>query len=143
MSYHRASDLGGDATTEPDVTPAEREERQERDFWHLWEVLHVAAGNEAMRDSVVYFVKSELTGLIKIGVTGKLRKRLRVMATATGSAIRPIVVFRGNRDIEAICHRVFDEYRVLGEWFRDEGLLTEFLEAMLLEPTSEPDRGAM
>jgi hypothetical protein len=48
---------------------------------------------------VVYLVRSEMTGLYKIGFSGNLRKRLRQIETASGSKVQLISSVAGDEKL--------------------------------------------
>jgi hypothetical protein len=64
---------------------------------------------------------------VKIGVTSNLPDRLAQIARQTGSPIKCLLKFAGDKGMEGGLHGVFDEYRVTGEWFRREGRLAAFI----------------
>lgn len=76
-------------------------------------------GNRTQTE-VVYFMRGQESGLIKIGTT-RCRPELRMAGVQTGSneQIELLWTVPGGRDLEAAYHRVFAGLRVRGEWFRD------------------------
>lgn len=79
--------------------------------------------------ALVYFVQAEGGGPVKIGKTSGARLRSRLSALQTSSAerlvIRRLVRADVMRDLEADLHAYLSEYRVRGEWFRDEGAVRD------------------
>jgi hypothetical protein len=66
----------------------------------------------------VYFVQAELVGLIKIGSTFDLGKRLAGVYLASPVPLRTLGVIRGaGRATEKELHRRFEVDRAHGEWF--------------------------
>lgn len=75
---------------------------------------------QRMTDGLVYFVR--FGGLVKIGWTGNLKKR---MAEVPNEEILGTVP--GTMEDEKRCHVAFAHLRVKGEWFRPEPDLLEFI----------------
>ena len=73
----------------------------------------------------VYFVEAVSTGLVKIGWTSNLEKRL--YALRRGNAVELVLLkcIPGDRAVEAALHRRFRAYRVRGEWFRVDPLRSD------------------
>lgn len=65
---------------------------------------------------VVYFARRGKE--VKIGVTVNPASRLRTLELASGFTFDEVVTAKGDRNLEAKYHRMFDEYRGVGEWFR-------------------------
>lgn len=78
-----------------------------------------------MDQSVVYIFRYGKT--IKIGHSKQVEKRLNVLRMQSGRNITLVAVFPGAQRQEASLHQRFKDYRVQGEWFRNEGRLKEFL----------------
>jgi hypothetical protein len=76
-------------------------------------------------ESVVYIFRYGKT--IKIGRSKQVEKRLNVLRMQSGRNITLVAVFPGSHREEASLHQLFKDYRVQGEWFRNEGKLKEFL----------------
>ena len=64
----------------------------------------------------VYFVESE-AGLIKIGYTGDLEKRLRGLRTMSPVALTLRATRPGSMTTERLYHELYAEHRRHGEWF--------------------------
>jgi hypothetical protein len=81
------------------------------------------------KGALVYFVQAKDGGPVKIGKTSGARLRSRLSALQTSSAeslvIRRLVRADGMHDLEAELHQHLAEYRVRGEWFRDEGAVRD------------------
>lgn len=68
---------------------------------------------------MIYFLRSPLTGLIKIGHTTKDTPADRVTGLATGAGPLDIVAtLEGDKPFERALHKHFADDRVHGEWFR-------------------------
>jgi hypothetical protein len=88
--------------------------------------------------SLVYFVRRESDGLIKIGTSRGLAARMRSLKRHHGS-LRLLAVEGGERREEAVLHRKFAALRVEGEWFRPELPLLEYVYALMKERPLDPD----
>lgn len=73
----------------------------------------------------VYYVR-RADGLIKIGVTGNLKARIRHLRADHGP-LELLATHDGGRKAEAAAHRRFAEHRVEGEWFAPGESLLEHL----------------
>lgn len=69
--------------------------------------------------SIVYFLHSEVSGLVKIGTTTAYRTRLSALQSEHGP-LRLLLAVPGARPREAETHRRFHAQRAAGEWFRAE-----------------------
>lgn len=75
--------------------------------------------------SHVYFVYS--AGLVKIGFSTDWLARVETVSRGCPHDAQTILVMPWSRTDEAGFHALFDEYRTVGEWFRCEGKVREFL----------------
>lgn len=79
---------------------------------------------------LVYFVQEDRGGPIKIGKTtgARLRQRIGDLQVAHSSqlVVRRLVRADKHADLERDLHDLLADYRLRGEWFRDEGLVREF-----------------
>lgn len=78
----------------------------------------------------IYFFQSKLNGLIKIGVSGNYKRRLKQLEMAQGCDLVPLCIIKGRQQIEAELHKMFDEYREKGEWFTPGEKLLTFIEKL-------------
>lgn len=67
---------------------------------------------------VVYFVRNEENGLVKIGFSADLQHRLRRMRVDASAALTLIGTIPGGPAAERAAHRRFEADRVHGEWFK-------------------------
>lgn len=67
-------------------------------------------------NSVVYFIKSD--GLIKIGFSTNLKKRLQTYATHNAFDVDLLGTIPGEQSLEKELHAKFRQFRVHREWFR-------------------------
>lgn len=68
----------------------------------------------------VYLMQSE-NGLFKIGISKDPRKRLAQIRTGSGVEVELVAFYLTDgpaRDVEKKLHKLFDKYRLLGEWFK-------------------------
>jgi hypothetical protein len=107
----------------------------------LCEIIDRVATKPGLRQEV-YFAEAELTGLIKIGLTTNLDKRLACLERATGSRMTLLVAFPGDWQLEKLCHMTFWRVRGLGEWFRKRGQLAVFL-SECCEPITPEERAPL
>lgn len=75
--------------------------------------------------SHVYFVYS--AGLVKIGFSADWLSRTDTVCRGCPHDAQVVLVMPGDRQMEAAYHALFHEYRTVGEWFRCEGKMREFL----------------
>lgn len=85
--------------------------------------------------SVVYFVQSERSRLIKIGWTGNLERRLSNLRHASGDAVTLLTYCRGGRALEKHLHTLFDRHRRHGEWFQPTTDVVALIERIMAEGT--------
>jgi hypothetical protein len=90
--------------------------------------------------SVVYFVRRESDGLIKIGTSRSVAKRLVSIKRKHGPLML-IATAGGDHKRETEFHRKFAGLRVEGEWFRPELPLLECVYALMKERPIEPAPG--
>lgn len=67
----------------------------------------------------VYLIKSE-SGLFKIGISTNPRARLSAIISSSGMGAELLAFYKTElpaRDIEKKLHKLFETYRVRGEWF--------------------------
>jgi hypothetical protein len=70
------------------------------------------------RGLMIYFIENVTAGMIKIGFTGRLTKRLKALRGTTGENLRVIAVMEGDRRRESLLHWRFKHLQVDLEWFR-------------------------
>lgn len=68
--------------------------------------------------SMVYFVRSKASGLIKIGTSRRLGTRVAALRGEAGSEVELLGVVQGGLDTEDDIHAMFQQHRVKGEWFK-------------------------
>lgn len=76
----------------------------------------------------VYFIRSD--GLVKIGFSTDVAKRLNNIRVGCPTGGKLVAAIPGTEDTETYFHKLFSKYRERGEWFRIEGLLADMLKAL-------------
>jgi hypothetical protein len=90
--------------------------------------------------SVVYYVQRESDGLVKIGTSRTLAKRMGTLKNKYGPLLL-IATIGGAHAEETALHRQFRDLRAEGEWFRPELPLLEHVLAVMKEHPVAPDPG--
>lgn len=94
-----------------------------------WVAEHHGSSVSFGRSTCVYFARCEKTGLVKIGYTQDLDRRVGELRRL-GAAPVVLATMPGNADTEHGLHARFADLRVDGEWFRPEARLLAFVEAV-------------
>jgi len=89
---------------------------------------HVLSWRSTKKRSL-YFVEAE-NGLIKIGITDDLEKRLRVLQDGSPVALTLLLAVPGTARQEGTLHGRFIDERSHGEWFRGSARLRVFIEEL-------------
>jgi len=100
---------------------------------------------------IVYFIRSYLTGLIKIGTTTNLAVRIVAFRNSHPGRLEVLGVADGGQPLEAEIHRLFDGSRYDGEWFTETPALLDYIKTntrdqhpdiggVSLAPLGAPDR---
>lgn len=91
---------------------------------------------------IVYFIEGD--GVIKIGFSTDVGKRLADLRTGTAAKIELIEYARASREVERAIHQILASERVRGEWFKASDktidlmyLISDFLDTF----DDEDDRG--
>jgi hypothetical protein len=93
------------------------------------------------RRGVVYFIRAEVMGLIKIGCAVNMHRRLSMLQSGCPDRLA-IVAYVGSDDIVALeraMHRRFDAHREHHEWFRPGPDLLAYIEDYAYRP-AKPKR---
>jgi hypothetical protein len=85
-------------------------------------------------EQIVYFIRSELTGLVKIGTTISLRKRMSSLRNSHPGALTVLGTMPGTNQTESDIHHLFASDRIDREWFKASIRLESFI-------TSNTNRG--
>lgn len=97
-----------------------------------WRVYGCTSVSRIHKRGIVYFISAPVAKLVKIGFTSKSTADDRRRELQTGSAEPLIIVgvIQGDIARERELHNRFAPYRVIGEWFRIEGALSDFLDTI-------------
>jgi len=76
----------------------------------------------------VYLMQCKETGSLKIGYSTNPRKRQKQLQTGNNSEIVILALLKGGQGLELKLHKLFSEYRVGGEWFRNVPEIIEYFE---------------
>jgi hypothetical protein len=85
------------------------------------------AGIERRQNTEIYFC-ARADGLIKVGISSDLTKRVRTLERQFGQ-LTLLAAYRGDRIDERRIHDRFSDLRVEGEWFRPGAELRLFIAA--------------
>ena len=76
---------------------------------------------------MIYFISDD-QGRVKIGYTsGMPEDRLKQLQTGNSDKLSLLTSMRGSRIEELKIHTALNPYRLIGEWFRNEGAVNEFV----------------
>lgn len=89
----------------------------------------IRAARVLSKQTNIYFMSDELRGLIKIGRSGDVGRRLRDMRRRYGRHVRAVTAFQGPPEMEECLHRVLKDSRAEGEWFAPSSQLLEIMAA--------------
>lgn len=94
-----------------------------------------------MNKSYVYFLRSEATRAIKIGVTRRPTKRMSALQGGTTDKLTLLGMIDGDVQMERSLHAEFAETRISGEWFKETAALIARVDGLLgtyrVEPTED------
>ncbi len=74
----------------------------------------------------IYFI-SDSSGLVKIGYSRNVDKRMQVLATGSPRALQVLLTIPGTRSDEGAFHEMFKADHMRGEWFRLSGRIERFI----------------
>jgi hypothetical protein len=80
--------------------------------------LHVRNLSNANTGKEIYFLRCEVTKIVKIGITGNINSRLTNLKVGSSTPLVLIGTIPGSSSMEHKIHAVFSKYRHHGEWFR-------------------------
>jgi hypothetical protein len=81
----------------------------------------------------IYFIQNAVTGNVKIGRAKDVTKRLQALQTASDCPLRLLFSLDVHQMVteERILHERFSDYHITGEWFRYEGELYGYIQALI------------
>ena len=102
-----------------------------------WTIITVYGGPRTARNTSLatkttktYIVRNNTNGLIKIGRSRDVERRVRSLSTAAGSELELLCTI--DKDIENELHHKFSNYRTTGEWFDDkDGEIVSYIKQLL------------
>jgi hypothetical protein len=103
------------------------------------DVARRIASTPEKRQSFVYFVQTEHTHAVKIGVSRNVPARVAAFPTSCPERLKLLGAFPGTATDELHLHQRFDHLRICGEWFAPSLELTV---ALLRAARSAGARGA-
>lgn len=77
--------------------------------------------------TTVYFIAAPLGGVIKIGKTTDMKKRLSTLSTMSPVPLEVISTVQYDDNLEARIHRHLKDHRSHGEWFHSDEPVLEFM----------------
>lgn len=85
-------------------------------------------------ESNVYFAKNPASGLIKIGYTKNVSRRLSQLRVEFKARVSLLGLLQGDKIEEEKLHELFSSQRVTGEWFRECPEILDFIEEYCYMP---------
>lgn len=82
----------------------------------------------------IYAIRRPDTREVKIGISVDPIDRLGCLQIAHGAPLELVACFPGSAMDEEALHRRFAQYRLIGEWFREEPPITAWIEANASAP---------
>jgi len=85
-------------------------------------MIQMAVQNNTTRD--LYLIQSDVTGAFKIGITSRIKKRIKELQTGSPHTLKLILLLKKQSHREKTIHRALRSVmtRHNGEWFSYEGL---------------------
>lgn len=80
----------------------------------------------------VYFIQAVQLGLVKIGFSSNVPKRLLSLKTGCPDDLVILKIIPGGQEIERVLHKKFADIRVKGEWFSPSDELMSFIAGVAL-----------
>ena len=82
---------------------------------------------DKLEDGFVYFVVNEKQAICKIGYSVSPAKRLKELQTGCPYPLHVQKTVVGDIEMERLFHKIYNEYRLEGEWFKLQGELKTFV----------------
>jgi hypothetical protein len=97
--------------------------------------------HDSRRKHTVYFIEAPAVGVMKIGVTGDLGRRFKVMSDGSPTPLVVVCSFAGTARQESALHTRFLASRSHGEWFR----ISDEMRALVdrINNSTPTERGAL
>lgn len=87
---------------------------------------------------MIYFIRGQRSGMVKIGSTENLKERLRALKVGSPERLEIMALMEGGAEEERRLHETFAECRSNGEWFHPRTELLAFIEKLSLNPRLHP-----
>ena len=81
-------------------------------------------------EGVIYFLLAREVNRIKIGFTQNLKQRFRDLLNNSPCELEILKVVHGTLQTELAVHAVFNQYRLAGEWYKNNPKLTSFIHSL-------------
>lgn len=76
---------------------------------------------------MIYFIQDTISKNIKIGVSRNPNKRLATLQISHDSKLIILKVIKGSTREEKLLHKMYNKYRIRGEWFFENEDLLKFI----------------
>ena len=83
------------------------------------------------RPNIIYLASCEHLGLLKIGCTSSVSRRMRQLSADRQSLVECLSMVSGSILQEKRLHDRFEPLRVTGEWYRDDSAIIDFFESIV------------
>lgn len=98
-----------------------------------------AQGRADADGGVIYFIEAEGLGLVKIGFSRNLSKRLRVLRASSPVPLLLIKTVRASIQTEQALIAVFSKYNAHHEWFKYHATLRQFIQGLKEKQAFSPE----
>ena len=85
---------------------------------------------EEDESSQVYFMHAKNLGLVKIGFSKNVERRLTTLQTSCPDELELLKTIPGGRSVEEELHSRFEDYRQTGEWFKASPELIQYISSL-------------
>lgn len=96
-----------------------------------------SSGKQHLEESFVYFIRRN-DGAIKIGASSNVPQRLATLRGIVGANIQLLATIPGGTKKEFELHKVFERYRIEGEWFSPGIDLLAYIESPAISERIQP-----
>jgi hypothetical protein len=86
--------------------------------------------NTIKSKDMVYFFRSTMTGLIKIGISGNVNNRKKALEKKQGCKLEILKIINGGSKKERELHEMFAEFRTIGEWFEPDKKILDYIKGV-------------
>ena len=96
-----------------------------------WALQPAFTSVQGIQGEMIYFAHCKPIGSVKIGTAKEPKKRLSSLQTGCPGPLQLVGVIPGGQIEEAALHREFKQFRMNGEWFRDDPELMTCIHRLL------------